>query len=164
MAIVNILQAVYVVDFFINEDWYLRTIDICHDHFGFYLGWGSMVWLPTMYTIQAQYLAYNPVSLRPFVAASVLATGLGGYLIFRSVNHQKDLVRRTNGACTIWGRPAGILKCTYKTADGKQHQSLLLYTGESLLCYIARAINLIVSRMVGALSSCKLFRRSHSFV
>lgn len=24
----------YVLDFFYNEDWYLRTIDICHDHFG----------------------------------------------------------------------------------------------------------------------------------
>jgi len=36
-------QAIYVVDFFANEDWYLRTIDICHDHFGFYLAWGDLV-------------------------------------------------------------------------------------------------------------------------
>lgn len=26
MIIVNILQAIYVLDFFYNEDWYLRTI------------------------------------------------------------------------------------------------------------------------------------------
>ncbi|KAH8797621.1 ergosterol biosynthesis ERG4/ERG24 [Xylogone sp. PMI_703] len=129
MVIVNILHAIYVVDFFINEDWYLRTIDICHDHFGFYLGWSSVTWLPAMYTIQAQYLVYNPVSLSPFAAACILATGLGGYFIFRSVNHEKDLVRRTKGECLIGGRPAGVLKCTYRTADGKQHQSLLLYTG-----------------------------------
>lgn len=28
------LQTIYVVDFFINENWYTRTIDISHDHFG----------------------------------------------------------------------------------------------------------------------------------
>jgi 7-dehydrocholesterol reductase len=130
MIIVNILHALYAVDYFINEDWYLRTIDICHDHFGFYLGWGSVVWLPTMYTLQAQYLAYNPVSLSRVAASSILAIGLSGYLIFRSVNYQKDIVRRTNGDCLIWGEPAGVLRCSYKTADGKQHESLLLYTGK----------------------------------
>lgn len=129
MVIVNILHAIYVVDFFINEDWYLRTVDICHDHFGFYLGWGSITWLPAMYTLQAQYLAYNPVSLSRFAASGILAAGLTGYLIFRSVNYQKDIVRRTNGDCLIWGRSADVLRCTYKTADGKQHQSLLLHSG-----------------------------------
>jgi len=130
MVIINILHAIYVVDYFINEDWYLRTIDICHDHFGFYLGWGSVVWLPTMYTIQAQFLVQNPVSLPPLIAAGILATGIGGYFIFRSVNHQKDVVRRTKGECLIWGHPAGVLKCTYRTTDGKQQESLLLYTGK----------------------------------
>jgi len=165
MVIVNILHAIYVVDFFINEDWYLRTIDICHDHFGFYLGWGSIVWLPTMYTIQAQWLVHNPVSLPPLVAAGILATGLGGYFIFRSVNHQKDIVRQTTGKCLIWGRPAGVLKCIYETTDGKQHQSLLLYTGKSDSSRVAGMIGLIfVSRLVGLFSSCKLPGRSYPFI
>lgn len=34
MLIVIVLQTIYVVDFFVNEDWYTRTIDISHDHFG----------------------------------------------------------------------------------------------------------------------------------
>jgi 7-dehydrocholesterol reductase len=144
MVVVNILQAIYVIDFFINEDWYLRTIDICHDHFGFYLAWGSAIFLPTMYTIQAQYLAYNPVSLPPFMAVGILATGVGGYLIFRTVNYEKDVVRRTKGECLIWGRPAGVIKCTYKTADGKQHQSLLLYTGKCHSSHVNRTTHLIL--------------------
>ena len=37
MILVNLLQAIYVIDFFYYEDWYLRTIDIATDHFGFYL-------------------------------------------------------------------------------------------------------------------------------
>lgn len=45
-------QAIYVLDFFWNEAWYLKTIDICHDHFGWYLGWGDCVWLPYLYTLQ----------------------------------------------------------------------------------------------------------------
>lgn len=45
-------QAIYVLDFFWNEAWYLKTIDICHDHFGWYLGWGDCVWLPFLYTLQ----------------------------------------------------------------------------------------------------------------
>lgn len=31
MWILNLLQAIYVLDFFWNEGWYLRTIDICHE-------------------------------------------------------------------------------------------------------------------------------------
>jgi 7-dehydrocholesterol reductase len=61
MMLVTWLHAVYVVDFFYNENWYLRTIDIAHDHFGFYLAWGDSAWLPVMYTLQAVYLVYNPV-------------------------------------------------------------------------------------------------------
>ncbi|EHL01286.1 putative 7-dehydrocholesterol reductase [Glarea lozoyensis 74030] len=96
---------IYAVDFFINEDWYLRTIDICHEHFGFYLAWGSAVWLPAMYTLQTQYLARNPVALSNLHALMILATGISGYIIFRSVNYQKDHVRRTKGNCQIWGLP-----------------------------------------------------------
>uniref|UniRef100_A0A8C2YTQ4 7-dehydrocholesterol reductase n=1 Tax=Chinchilla lanigera TaxID=34839 RepID=A0A8C2YTQ4_CHILA len=51
MVLVNVLQAIYVLDFFWNETWYLKTIDICHDHFGWYLGWGDCVWLPYLYTL-----------------------------------------------------------------------------------------------------------------
>lgn len=31
MILVIALHAIYVLDFFANEDWYLRTIDIAHD-------------------------------------------------------------------------------------------------------------------------------------
>jgi 7-dehydrocholesterol reductase len=41
MILVYLLQLVYVLDFFAREDWYLRTIDMQHDRFGFYLAWGA---------------------------------------------------------------------------------------------------------------------------
>lgn len=89
------LHTLYVVDFFWNEDWYLRTIDIAHDHFGFYLAWESLVWLPSMYTLQSQYLARYPVDLSWGAAAGITCAGLVGYGIFRSVNWQKDVLRET---------------------------------------------------------------------
>jgi 7-dehydrocholesterol reductase len=125
----TMLHTIYVVDFFINEDWYLRTIDICHDHFGFYLAWGSIVWLPGVYTLQTQYLARNPVVLSNFQALFIASTGIGGYILFRCVNHQKDLVRRTKGKCNLWGSPAKIVRVKYRTKDGKEHDSLLLCSG-----------------------------------
>jgi 7-dehydrocholesterol reductase len=123
------LHFLYVVDFFINEDWYLRTIDICHDHFGFYLAWGSVVWLPCIYTLQTQYLARNPIIISSIQAISILLAGIGGYAMFRSVNNQKDIVRRTKGSCKIWDSPARFLRVTYRTKDGLFHESLLLCSG-----------------------------------
>jgi 7-dehydrocholesterol reductase len=93
---------IYILDFFWNEDWYLRTIDIAHDHFGFYLAWGDNVWLPWMYTLQAVYLVQNPVKLAAPIAWAVLALGVAGYYVFRAVNAQKNDFRKTDGKCKIW--------------------------------------------------------------
>jgi 7-dehydrocholesterol reductase len=112
-----------------NPHRYLRTIDITHDHYGFYLAWGSMVWLPTMYTLQSQYLALYPSTLSPLAASFLLTTGIAAYIIFRLVNYQKDLARRTSGKCTIWGKPAEYITAKYHTEDGKEHTSILLCSG-----------------------------------
>lgn len=88
-----------------------------------------MVWLPTMYTLQAQYLALYPNSLSFTAAAILLLTGIGSYVIFRSVNHQKDLARRTNCECTIWGKKPEFITARYKTEDEKQHTTVLLCSG-----------------------------------
>ncbi|TPX37052.1 hypothetical protein SmJEL517_g00864 [Synchytrium microbalum] len=129
MILINIFHAMYVLDFFYNEDWYLRTIDIAHDHFGFYLSWGDTVWLPTMYTFQSHYAVINPVDLSTPYVIGVLVLGFGGYFIFRSVNDQKDKVRASNGHIKIWGKPAKVIRTEYTTSDGKLHKSLLLISG-----------------------------------
>ncbi len=129
MWIVLFLHAMYVVDFFWNEDWYLRTIDIAHDHMGFYLAWGDILWLPLMYTLQAQYLYYNPVELSTPYATFIMLLGLVGYYIFRATNYQKDIVRSSDGNCMIWGKKAEVIRTVYKTSDGIEHKSLLLCSG-----------------------------------
>ncbi|CAG8598319.1 69_t:CDS:2 [Paraglomus brasilianum] len=129
MVLLNFLHATYVLDFFYNEDWYLRTIDIAHDHFGFYLAWGDTVWLPWMYTLQSHYLVRNPVDLSTPYFLFVLAVGLSGYYIFRAVNHQKDYVRRADGNCKVWGKPATFIRTKFVTSDGTEHSSTLITCG-----------------------------------
>nr|CAG8628631.1 10273_t:CDS:2 [Entrophospora candida] len=99
MILLNFLHLVYVLDFFYNEDWYLRTI------------------------------VRNTVDLPWVNFFVILSIGLAGYYIFRAVNHQKDVVRKTNGNCKIWGKPAKVIKTQYLTSDGKIHSSLLLVSG-----------------------------------
>jgi 7-dehydrocholesterol reductase len=128
MILVNILHTLYVLDFFVHEDWYLKTIDISHEHFGFNLSWGDSVWLPFMYTLQTQYLSHNPITLG-ILFWPILLLGLVGYCIFREANFQKDVCRRTGGMCHIWGRPAKIIRTEFTSADGKRHKSVLLTSG-----------------------------------
>ncbi|KAI8928265.1 ergosterol biosynthesis ERG4/ERG24 [Entophlyctis helioformis] len=129
MALLNFLHIVYVLDFFYNEDWYLRTIDIAHDHFGFYLAWGDTVWLPYMYTLQSHFLLRNTINLTWAEFSIVFAIGMIGYYIFRTVNNQKDLVRSTDGKCLIWGKPARVIRTEFTTTNGDVHRSLLLTSG-----------------------------------
>lgn len=150
MILVNVLQGIYVVDFFWNEAWYLKTMDICHDHFGWYLGWGDCVWLPYLYTLQGFYLVHQPVQLSTPHALAVLALGLVGYYVFRMSNHQKDLFRRTDGRCLIWGRPPKVVECSYTSADGQTHRSKLLASG---FWGLARHFN-YTGDLMGSLAYC----------
>lgn len=129
MLIVNFLQALYVLYFFWKEAWYLKTIDIHHDHFGWMLAWGDSVWLPYMYTLQAFYLVFNPVELSSTYALFVLLLGMVGFYIFASANNQKDRFRKLGKDAKIWNREIKSLECTYETEDGKVRQSNLLLSG-----------------------------------
>eukprot|EP01028_Stygiella_incarcerata_P011481 TRINITY_DN651_c0_g2_i1.p1 TRINITY_DN651_c0_g2~~TRINITY_DN651_c0_g2_i1.p1 ORF type:complete len:487 (-),score=55.47 TRINITY_DN651_c0_g2_i1:162-1505(-) len=147
MVLMTILQMTYVVDFFYNEDWYLRTIDIAHDHMGYYLAWGDSVWLPYMYTLQGVYLSHHPHQLSWLSFTLIALLGSVGYWIFRGANHQKDRFRMTKGKCDIWGKPAESIPVTYITSDGKTHDSNLLISG---FWGVARHFNYMGDLMLSA--------------
>lgn len=131
MICVNLLHLLYILDFYNWESWYLRTIDIAHDHFGFYLAWGDLCWLPFYYTLQSFFLVQNPVNLNPIELGIVIALGAGGYLIFRDVNNQKDQFRSSadKSKFLVWGKPAQYIECQYNTSNGEKHTSFLLMSG-----------------------------------
>ena len=160
MILLNILHAIYVLDFFYNEDWYLRTMDIAHDHFGFYLAWGDLVWLPFMYTIQSFYLSINPVQLSPLAFLSISFLALGGYAIFRSVNHQKNIFRmalKEKRPMKIWGRPVDYIPAKFTTTFGVEKDSPLLCSG---WWGVSRHFN-YVGDLMGSLSYCLTCGFSH---
>lgn len=129
MILVNLLQGLYVLYFFWKEAWYLKTIDIHHDHFGWMLAWGDCVWLPYMYTLQGLFLVFHPVELSFSFAVFVLALGLLGFWIFASSNNQKDRFRAESTPGPIWGKPPEYITCSYATQDGNVRQSRLLTSG-----------------------------------
>lgn len=130
MILVNLLHLLYILDFYWNEAWYLKTIDIAHDHYGWQLSWGTFVWLPFTYTLQGAFLMNNPNILTPNQFWVILILGVIGYTIFRWTNYQKDYFRRTDlDKCIIWGQKAKYIECTYTTKCGTSHKSKLLTSG-----------------------------------
>uniref|UniRef100_A0A3Q2PSM6 7-dehydrocholesterol reductase n=1 Tax=Fundulus heteroclitus TaxID=8078 RepID=A0A3Q2PSM6_FUNHE len=107
--------------------------------------------------LQGLYLVYHPVQLSDTLAVAVLLLGLIGYYIFRSTNHQKDLFRRTEGACSIWGRKPTYIECSYLSADGHTHRSKLLTSG---FWGVARHFN-YTGDLMGSLAYCAACGFSH---
>lgn len=128
MILVNFFQLLYILYFFWKESWYLKTIDIHHDHFGWMLAWGDLVWLPYMYTLQGLFLVFNPVELSPSYFTFVLTIGLIGFYIFASSNNQKDRFR-TDDKAPIWGEEPKCISCYYYTSDKTRREAKLLLSG-----------------------------------
>lgn len=123
------LQFEYVIDFFAYEHWYLRTIDVAHDHVGFYIMWACFAWLPATYTLHAQFMAHSGSGIRNDIAVLCFIIGTLGYTLFRLANNQKYRVRETKGMCNVWGKPATFITARYSTADGARRESILLTCG-----------------------------------
>ncbi|MQL79664.1 hypothetical protein Taro_012107 [Colocasia esculenta] len=104
MLINTILMLVYVSKFFWWESGYWCTMDIAHDRAGFYICWGCLVWVPSIYTSPGMYLVNHPINLGSSLAISILLSGLLCIYINYDCDRQRQEFRRTNGKCLIWGR------------------------------------------------------------
>ncbi|KAL6044911.1 7-dehydrocholesterol reductase [Balamuthia mandrillaris] len=139
MLLVFVLQMFYIVDFFVKEAWYLSTLDIMLDHFGFYLCYGSCVGIPFTYTLQCYYLASmsDPtksassliINWEGWQALAILLLGLSSYVLFRLSNNQRLAFRASGGRSKIWGRPPRFVRAPYRTASGECRENLLLASG-----------------------------------
>lgn len=134
MYIVIFLQTLYIGYFFYREAWYLKTLDISLDHFGWLFAFGDLVWLPAMYTLQALYLVHNPVQLPWQYAVAILGLGCAGFIMFSSSNNQKDIFKTLGADMRINNEPVGFMTCSYKTSDGVVHESKLLLSGWWGMC------------------------------
>ncbi|KAF1323706.1 7-dehydrocholesterol reductase, partial [Globisporangium splendens] len=137
MAVSVGLQLVYIAKFFWWEAGYMRSIDIMHDRAGYYLCWGCLVWVPSVYTSPAMYLVQNPIELGTPTALAIFATGVlmgtqnaeALLWVNYAADRQRMQFRETQGKGTIWGKPAQFIVATYTTEKGDTKQSLLLTSG-----------------------------------
>lgn len=109
MGLVVLFQLAYVIDFYVFEHAMLSTWDINNENFGFMLGFGFVVWMPFIFSLQAQYLVYNKVDLPIWAAVLIALLNAGGYFVFRTSNLQKHKFR-TAPSSRIWGKPATFMQ------------------------------------------------------
>ena len=109
MTLVCAFQVLYVADYFVHEEAILTTWDIRHEPFGFMLGWGSLVWVPFMFSLQALYLVDHPTPLPAPAVVGIVVLNMAGYAIFRGANLQKHKFRKRSDYA-IWGKPAEYIQ------------------------------------------------------
>jgi len=126
MIMSNLFAAIYTVDWAWKECWYIRTIDMNHDRFGFMLICGPPFFIPTFFCCNTFYLTYRPRECSTPFAIFLIVFFCVSYVLFRICNDQKDLVRSTKGEKKIWGYIPTVIQAKYTTSDGKLHESLLL--------------------------------------
>lgn len=104
MILVNAFQLLYVADYFWHEPAILTTWDIKHERFGWMLAWGTLVWVPFSYTLQAQYLVHQHHELAWWAVLAIVALNMLGFAIFRGSNLQKHKFREDPENTLIWGK------------------------------------------------------------
>ncbi len=123
------IQLFYVAKFFWWETGYLRSLDIMHDRAGFYICWGCLVWVPSVYTQSTMFLVEHPVTYGWPLATLFLALGIACVTANYLADADRQRVRATGGHTTVWGRTPVTITAAYTTTTGEQKENLLLVSG-----------------------------------
>lgn len=129
MLVAVALQLIYIAKFFVWETGYLASMDIQHDRAGFYICWGCLVWVPSVYTSHTLYMVGHPNALGIPVALGIFVLGTLAIWTNYWADRQRQKVRSTNGECTVWGRKPVLIRAKYRTEKGEEKESLLLASG-----------------------------------
>ena len=132
------LQLVYLSKFYWWESGYMSTVDIMHDRAGYYICWGCLVWVPTIYTITSQYIYFKfknessldtPNALSNGMAALYTVVGVISIFVNYDADNHRAVFRENAGEVNIFGNKAEYIVAKYKPQNGKQKTSLLLLSG-----------------------------------
>lgn len=135
MAAATFLTVFYLGKFFIWEHGYFNTMDIAHDRAGFYICWGCLVWVQTVYVTYGYHYASKTVDSMVVVFGEdfalhgfILVAAVGVAMVFLNyeADRQRMHARSTRGYGSAWGAKYECIRATYLTEDGREHHSLLL--------------------------------------
>lgn len=129
MLVSVVVQSVYVAKFFYWETGYFCSMDIQHDRAGYYICWGCLCWVPSMYTIHSYFLVEHPVLLSVPLTFFFLLAGVYCVWVNYDCDKQRQDFRKTGGKLKIWGAEPDYIEAEYVTEDGETRKSLLLCSG-----------------------------------
>lgn len=90
ILMVTVFQAYYVIEGTFYEAGLISMIDTTTDGFGFMLVFGDISLVPLTYSLQTRFLADHPVELSWLAIILITANYIGGLLIFRLSNNEKN--------------------------------------------------------------------------
>ena len=130
-----VIQLIYITKFFGWEMGYMCSMDIQHDRAGYYLCWGCLVWVPSVYTSPAMYLTENSTLNDACTTEWALLIAILGILCV-AINYESDwqryVFRQSHGTRYSFWYPTKQpkqLQASYTTATGQRQTSLLLLDG-----------------------------------
>jgi 7-dehydrocholesterol reductase len=133
------LQTIYLTKFFHWETGYFNTLDITYDRAGYYLCWGCLVWVPSMYTLHSYSEVAFPSQLTNTTAFITFLSGVACVLLNYRVDYEKETFqawfqlylkdKNKVGKLHLWGKPVTFVETVYKTNQGVEKKSALLTSG-----------------------------------
>ncbi|KAH7553427.1 hypothetical protein JRO89_XS12G0010600 [Xanthoceras sorbifolium] len=113
MILYQTFSVLYILDYFVYEEYMTSTWDIIAERLGFMLVFGDLVWIPFTFSIQASalsgwWLLHNKVELTTAAVIANCIVFLIGYLVFRGANKQKHVFKK-NPKALIWGKPPRVI-------------------------------------------------------
>ena len=139
MAVNVALQVVYCFKFFVWEAGYMASMDIAHDRAGYYIAWGCLAFVPSMYVSHSWWLVRAtdralaagapPPELSPAAAGALLVTGLVSIWLNYDADRQRQVVRERYPNVSVWGAPPVVVHAKYTTETGERRAAILLASG-----------------------------------
>ncbi|KAH0885078.1 hypothetical protein HID58_061174, partial [Brassica napus] len=118
MILYQIFCALYILDYFVHEEYMTSTWDIIAERLGFMLVFGDLLWIPFTFSIQAWMVAFAQQSrTNSSCYCSQLLCVLdrkptflfsGRYMVFRGANKQKHIFKKSPKT-PIWGKPPVVV-------------------------------------------------------
>ncbi|PNY08083.1 delta (14)-sterol reductase-like protein [Trifolium pratense] len=108
MILFQLFCALYILDYFVHEEYMTSTWDIIAERLGFMLVFGDLVWIPFTFSIQGWWLLKNKVELTTAAVVANCFVFLIGYMVFRGANKQKHDFKK-NPKAPIWGKPPKVI-------------------------------------------------------
>ncbi|XLT31813.1 hypothetical protein HN873_063105 [Arachis hypogaea] len=108
MILFQIFCALYILDYFVHEQYMTSTWNIIAERLGSMLIFGDLVWILFTFSIQGWWLLANEVELTTTTIIANCLVFLIGYMVFRGANKQKHVFKK-NPKAPIWGKPPKVI-------------------------------------------------------